>query len=72
MTRGGGQVDIVGAGGRDTHQAEFPGGLQGGTIGFFADETSTRLPALTDTSRDMDFVDVFYSLAIDPQIVPLK
>jgi len=34
------------------------GGAQGGTIGFFQDETATRFPAITDTSRDLDFVDV--------------
>ena len=34
------------------------GGLQGGTIGFFSDETATRLPSISDDSRDMDFVDV--------------
>ena len=33
------------------------GFAQGGTIGFFADETATRFPAVLDDSRDMDFVD---------------
>ena len=33
-------------------------GLQGGTIGFFADESSTRLPVVKDTSRDLEFVDL--------------
>jgi hypothetical protein len=34
------------------------GGAQGGTIGFFADETATRFPNVLDDSRDVDFVDV--------------
>jgi hypothetical protein len=34
------------------------GGAQGGTIGFFQDQTSTRCPAVLDTSRDMDFADL--------------
>ncbi len=34
------------------------GGLQGGTIGFFQDQTSTRFPAQLQDSRDVDFVDV--------------
>jgi hypothetical protein len=34
------------------------GGAQTGTIGFFTDETATRFPAVLDTSRDVDFVDV--------------
>ena len=34
------------------------GGAQGGTIGFFADETSTRFPALQDQSRDIEFADI--------------
>jgi hypothetical protein len=33
------------------------GFAQAGTIGFFQDQTSTRFPAVTDDSRDMDFVD---------------
>ncbi|HVS17963.1 MAG TPA: VCBS repeat-containing protein, partial [Planctomycetota bacterium] len=32
-------------------------GLQGGTIGFFADETATRAPAVNDQSRDVELVD---------------
>jgi hypothetical protein len=34
------------------------GGAQGGTIGYFADETAARLPAVLDDSRDVDFVDL--------------
>jgi hypothetical protein len=34
------------------------GGLQGGTIGFFTDDTGARLPTGGDTSRDVDFVDI--------------
>jgi hypothetical protein len=33
------------------------GFVQGGTIGFFADETATRFPPVLDDSRDADFVD---------------
>ncbi len=33
------------------------GGAQAGTVGFFADETSTRFPVVLDQSRDSDFVD---------------
>ena len=33
------------------------GGLQGGTPGFFADATAARLPAVSDNSRDIEFVD---------------
>jgi hypothetical protein len=34
------------------------GGVQGGTIGFFSDETATRFPALLDQSRDLEFADL--------------
>lgn len=33
------------------------GDAQGGTIGTFADETAARFPAVTDTSRDLEFAD---------------
>jgi hypothetical protein len=33
------------------------GFAQGGTLGFFLDQTSTRFPAVLDQSRDTDFVD---------------
>ena len=33
------------------------GGLQGGTLGTFDDQTGTRLPAGTSSSRDIEFVD---------------
>jgi len=34
------------------------GGAQGGVIGTFQDQTATRLPAILDTSRDVEFADV--------------
>jgi hypothetical protein len=34
------------------------GGLQGGTVGFFSDESGARFPLGADDSRDMDFVDI--------------
>src|SRR5688572_15690735 len=34
------------------------GGLQGGTIGVFLDVTAAQYPAIQDTSRDADFVDI--------------
>jgi hypothetical protein len=34
------------------------GGLQGGTVGVFDDQTGTRLPVGTSTSRDVEFVDI--------------
>jgi len=33
------------------------GGLQGGTIGFFADATAAQAPLVNDQSRDIEFVD---------------
>ncbi len=33
------------------------GGQQGGTAGFFADETAARFPVASHTSRDIEFVD---------------
>jgi hypothetical protein len=33
------------------------GSAQGGTPGFYADETAARLPAITDSSRDVEFAD---------------
>ena len=33
------------------------GGAQAGTLGFFADETAARAPAINDTSRDIEFID---------------
>ena len=47
-----------GDGGNDRNRIWInQGGLQGGTVGFFVDETNSRLPAVLDTSRDADFVD---------------
>jgi hypothetical protein len=34
------------------------GEAQGGAIGFFLDETNAQLPAIQDTSRDVDFADI--------------
>ena len=34
------------------------GGLQGGTIGFFLDKTSTQFPAVQNDGRDVDFTDI--------------
>jgi hypothetical protein len=34
------------------------GGLQGGTVGVFVDDTAARIPAVQDASRDIDFADV--------------
>ncbi len=34
------------------------GGAQGGTLGFFGDQTHSRLPAVTASSRDIEFVDL--------------
>ena len=60
---GDGDYDAVfadgGDGGNDRNRIWINvGGLQGGTIGFFADATNARLPAGLDTSRDVDFVDL--------------
>ena len=34
------------------------GGLQGGTLGAFLDETATRMPVVSDQSRDVEFADI--------------
>ena len=34
------------------------GGLQGGTLGVFLDETAARLPQVADPSRDLEFADI--------------
>ena len=34
------------------------GGAQGGTMGFFKDETLSKYPAIADESRDVDFADI--------------
>ncbi|MFM7297007.1 MAG: FG-GAP repeat domain-containing protein, partial [Planctomycetota bacterium] len=34
------------------------GGEVGGTLGFFADRTSTQFPAVLDQSRDIEFADI--------------
>jgi hypothetical protein len=48
-----------GDGGNDQNRLWMNMGfLQGGTLGFFQDQTATRFPAVLDDSRDMDFVDV--------------
>jgi hypothetical protein len=42
------------------------GGLQGGTIGTFIDETLARMPAIADLTNDVEFVD--YDRDGDPDI----
>ena len=34
------------------------GYAQGGTVGWFVDETSSRLPSIQDQSRDIEFADI--------------
>src|SRR6188768_1243615 len=34
------------------------GGLQGGTLGVFVDESAARVPAFNDPSLDIDLVDI--------------
>ncbi len=34
------------------------GGIQGGTIGFFTDETAARAPAINDASHDVELADI--------------
>ncbi|HTF86843.1 MAG TPA: VCBS repeat-containing protein [Planctomycetota bacterium] len=34
------------------------GGVQGGTVGVFQDQTSTRIPAFLSTARDIEFGDI--------------
>ena len=34
------------------------GGLQGGQVGYFVDETGARMPVTKDSSRDVDFADI--------------
>ncbi len=48
-----------GDGGNDQNNLWINRGFEvGGTIGFFADRTSTQFPAVLDDSRDVDFVDI--------------
>ena len=48
-----------GDGGNDQNRLWMnQGGAQGGTIGFFVDDTAARFPNVQDTSRDFDFVDI--------------
>ncbi len=64
-------ADIDGDGDRDMFKADGGdfgnqrsrlwinmGGLQGGTIGFFQDETVSRTASVLNASRDLDFVDI--------------
>ena len=34
------------------------GGLQGGTLGLFLDDTAARFPPMAHTSRDIEFADL--------------
>jgi len=40
-------------------------GLQGGTIGIFQDQTSTRFPVFQDDSRDIEFADIDHDGDLD-------
>ena len=60
---GDGDWDAVFADGGDFDQDQNriwinQGGAQGGTVGTFLDETSTRFPSLLDQSRDIEFADI--------------
>lgn len=60
---GDGDWDAVFADGGDLSQDQSRiwinmGGLQGGTVGFFQDETSARFPAVNLQSRDIEFADI--------------
>ena len=52
---------ILGDGGDDGNDQNRiwinQGGAQGGTIGEFEDRTSTQFPSVSDTTRDIEFVD---------------
>ena len=58
-----GDLDVVWADGGDLGNDRNriwinQGGLQAGAVGTFVDETGTRLPAVQDDSRDIDFCDI--------------
>ena len=60
---GDGDFDVAFANGGDLGDEQNrlwinQGGLQGGTLGVFVDETATRLPAIADPSRDIEFADI--------------
>jgi len=60
---GDGDVDVVLAEGGDFGNQRNRvwinlGGLQGGTIGTFSDQSNTRWPNVSDTSRDVELVDI--------------
>ena len=60
---GDGDLDVVFADGGDLGNDRNrlwvnQGGLQAGTVGVFVDETATRIPAVLDDSRDIDFADI--------------
>jgi hypothetical protein len=44
------------------------GGLQGGTVGVFIDETAVRCPNIADSSRDIEFADVDDDLDLDVHV----
>ncbi|MBK8179726.1 MAG: VCBS repeat-containing protein [Planctomycetes bacterium] len=60
---GDGDWDIILADGGDTGNQQNriwinQGGAQGGTLGSFVDQTSTRFPIFLDDSRDIEFADI--------------
>ena len=59
---GDGDLDLVFADGGDAGNDQNriwinQGGAQGGTVGTFTDRTTVQFPAISDTSRDIEFVD---------------
>jgi hypothetical protein len=58
-----GDFDVImadgGDGGNDQNRIWINlGGVQAGTIGFYQDETATRMPAIQSQGRDIEFVDL--------------
>jgi FG-GAP-like repeat len=58
-----GDMDAILADGGDAQQDQNriyinSGGLQGGTVGFFVDETAARMPVQNTDGRDIEFADI--------------
>src|SRR5688572_228623 len=58
-----GDFDVImadgGDGGNDQNRIWINlGGVQAGTIGFYQDETATRLPVILNAGRDIEFGDI--------------